>query len=144
MLPNDQYYGKFKIQKRSLRKEVEMAQANQTIAEYKFKELRLKIWGIRICVLAVGLSVSLLIVVLGGKFFAKTNDWLFAIFMLGAWYLGYKIATYIQPLNEMFKSNPKKSPFHMPVLAISFLLIGAASGIAISLICFLAYPFVAG
>ena len=48
MLPNDQYYGKFKIQKRSLRKEVELAQANQTIAEYKFKELRLTNWSIRI------------------------------------------------------------------------------------------------
>ena len=99
------------------------------------------IWYLRLFYLVIGMLLAILIVCKGGIYLAHKNDFVFALFMALSFGFGFWLVYSLSPTNiyELFATPAFYSPF--PERRLEYLKLGLATGIALSLIGFLAYPF---
>ena len=105
----------------------------------KIKQKRRITLFTRLTYFMLGMLLAILVVSKGGMYLAHKNDFIFAIFMMLAFGLGFKLLYDFRP-SKLYKSDGSwKSYFSF--MEKDFFKLGLALGIGLTLIGFLIYPF---
>jgi|GEM_PF-4087345 len=95
-------------------------------------------WRIRACCFILGIFLAVFVVSEGGIYLTHINDFVFALFMVLSFGFGFWLVYSLSP-TDIYESFNTHSPF--PERRFEYLKLGLATGIALSLIGFLIYPF---
>jgi len=105
----------------------------------KIKRVRKIALFTRLTYFMLGMFLAVLAVSKGGMYLAHKNDFVFAIFMVLTFGLGFKLIYSVNPFASYNSGGSWES--HLSFMKKDYFKIGIATGIGLTLIAFLIYPF---